>query len=108
MDTSFESQSFDAVIDKSTIDCLFCCTDPQAPPARTLVAECYRLLRPRCPFLIISLNKPRKVLPYLCDYGYVCAYSDAVSAFIFACLPCVLFFCLYFCSLCARAAPVYL
>jgi hypothetical protein len=60
-DTSFPAHSFDAIIDKSTIDCLFCCTHPTHPPARMLMAECYRLLRPRCPLLLVSLNKPRKV-----------------------------------------------
>lgn len=61
---NFPSNHFDVVFDKSLIDCLFCCENPDQI-IKKMINEAGRVLRPNGIFISMSLHKPEKMLPYL-------------------------------------------
>lgn len=63
-DLDFGDDSFDVVLDKSTMDCLFCCED-SVDACRDMVCEGMRVLKPGGTYICISLHGHTKVLSYL-------------------------------------------
>ena len=62
---AFRDESLDAVLDKATFDAVLCAQDRLW--AAQLVQEVYRVLRPGGTYLMISLNSPDEVLPFLVE-----------------------------------------
>jgi ubiquinone/menaquinone biosynthesis C-methylase UbiE len=60
----FEDESFDIVIDKSTMDCIFCC-DNSDDMVKSMLSESFRVLKPKGLHLCLSLHNTDKVMPYL-------------------------------------------
>lgn len=61
---SFDDASFDIVIDKSTMDCLFCCEN-STEIVCNMLTEGYRVLKPGGNYISMSLHDEAKCLPYL-------------------------------------------
>ena len=60
----FDDEVFDVSIDKSTMDCLFCCTG-STEIISNMMTEAWRTLKPGGLFMTISLHDEEKVLPYI-------------------------------------------
>jgi len=66
---SYESDSFDCVVDKGTLDAVLCGVD-SAKNADALLAECYRVLRPGGIFAIVTYGDPNCRVPHLSKPRY--------------------------------------
>lgn len=64
----FADESFDCTVDKSTMDCLYCCDDSREA-CKDMVRECYRVLKPGGVHVSLSLHSPEKGLGYLAARG---------------------------------------
>ena len=60
----FDDEQFDVSIDKSTMDCLFCCSE-STHIISNMMTEAWRTLKPGGLFMTISLHEEEKVLPYI-------------------------------------------
>tara|TARA_A100001015_G_C14868345_1_gene663293 strand:+ start:221 stop:979 length:759 start_codon:yes stop_codon:yes gene_type:complete len=60
----FDDEQFDVSIDKSTMDCLFCCSG-STHIISNMMTEAWRTLKPGGLFMTISLHEEEKVLPYI-------------------------------------------
>lgn len=59
-DLEFADGCFDVVIDKSTMDCIFCCTDSTDIVCR-MMEQAYRVLKPGGTYICMSLHDDEKV-----------------------------------------------
>ena len=59
-DITFDSESFDAVIDKSTLD-TFLCSEEMFEKIPQYLQGVHRVLKPGGSFLVISFNPPEAV-----------------------------------------------
>lgn len=67
-DLTFSDASFHAVLDKATLDCLACDSQPFLR-VTALLAEIYRVLQPGGVYFLVSHAGPAARLPYLaCDH----------------------------------------
>lgn len=66
----FADESFDFVLDKSTIDALQCSEDALVITAK-MIKEIYRVLRPRGVYFIVSFGHPRDRMEHL-QRGHLC------------------------------------
>jgi ubiquinone/menaquinone biosynthesis C-methylase UbiE len=58
---TLEDNSFDAVIDKATLDAIICC-DPSYGKAIALIKEVYRILARGGAYIIVSRSSKRSIL----------------------------------------------
>ena len=63
-DLTFGDETFDVVIDKSTMDCIFCCAN-SVQQISDMMHESWRVLKPGGLFVTLSLHEESKVLPYI-------------------------------------------
>lgn len=61
---SYPNESFDFVLDKSTIDALLCSDAPHSSVAK-MVREVYRVLRPGGVYFVVSYGAPHNRLEHL-------------------------------------------
>ena len=67
---SYPDASFDAVLDKGTLDCLLCGESSTANTAKYM-SEVSRVLKPGGLFLVVTYGSPENRLSYLeGDYGW--------------------------------------
>ena len=64
LDMQFDDESFDAVLDKSTLDAILCGKQP-ALKASQMLAEVQRVLKTGGVYIIISYGSPDKRLPHV-------------------------------------------
>ena len=60
----YEDETFDVAIDKSTMDCIFCCSN-SVTMISNMMHEAWRVLKPGGLFMTFSLHDAEKVLPYM-------------------------------------------
>jgi SAM-dependent methyltransferase len=60
----YSNDIYDVVIDKSTLDCIFCC-DNSAHLISEMILESWRVLKPGGIFIPLSLHTLDKVMPYI-------------------------------------------
>jgi len=65
----YDSESFDCLVDKGTLDAILCGQD-SAKNAEALLADCYRVLRPGGVFLVVTYGDPNCRLPYFSKPRY--------------------------------------
>ena len=51
----YEDESFDLIIDKSTLDCMMCCSDAEIDVCK-MFKECQRVLKTNGIYVIISFE----------------------------------------------------
>ncbi|KAG2497480.1 hypothetical protein HYH03_004633 [Edaphochlamys debaryana] len=64
----FPDACFEGVLDKGTLDATLC-GERSVPHATAMVAECFRVLKPGHPFVLITYGDPSSRLPYLGGEG---------------------------------------
>lgn len=62
----FDDETFDVALDKSTMDCIFCCENSRETISE-MVHEIWRTLIPGGLYIFISLHDAEKVLPYMLE-----------------------------------------
>ncbi|GLC49733.1 hypothetical protein PLESTB_000280800 [Pleodorina starrii] len=60
----FVDCSFEGVLDKGTLDAVLC-GEHSAKHAAAMLSECYRVLKPGCPLMLVTYGDPASRLPYL-------------------------------------------
>jgi len=73
----FKDEQFSLIIDKGTIDCMFCSF--RESDALLSLQECFRVLKPAGTFLLFSLSCPETRLPHLCHRSLTWDSVEAVN-----------------------------
>ena len=81
----FEDEKFDMIVDKGTIDCLFCDETNMIKNVIKGMRECYRLLKPGGIMISVSHGKPKfrnylfrnKLVPFKVSYEMLVRQNTA-------------------------------